>query len=563
MSLRTTAVQAALSALFLGLSVASSSAQFPVQPQWGGPASFPTNSSAPPMTMRQGPTPEIGYATPAYHLDADLMSPNVEPVAHVSRTLNAPEPPGSVGDLSLDALREELKKRDAGVDDSGVYGKGMIMVLDDEGKKYIRFLTWAQAWTKFTDNNPGTVDDFDELLDDSVDFGMRRARFLAYSQLTERYLIMMHVGINNQTFTNGGAAGSSGFGPNGVGKKPQLFFHDIYNEYAIVPQTKDGDFSMYTGAGLHYWNGVSRKSSSSTLTYMTLDANLFCWPNIEFSDEFARQLGWYTKGKWHKLDYRVAMNQPFNTDDRANLNHERAVNIPTNTWAYAGYFDWEFWDQESDLLPYKTSTWLGEKKVFNIGAGFYVHPDASGILNAQGQLERQDQLALGFDVYYDRPVGECGAAVTVYGVYYVYDYGDDYFRSIGIMNTGKLGSPGVLAANGITPTISGAGNAQPFMGTGEIFYIEGGYLLPKWVLGERFGRLQPFGAFTHKNLAYLDDPTFNWDMGFNYLLDGHRAKITMQYTLRPQFFERNIGGEVQRVSGGHAGELIVQAQVAL
>jgi hypothetical protein len=33
----------------------------------------------------------------------------------------------------------------------------MTILLDDEGKKYIRFLTWNQVWTNFTENNPGTV----------------------------------------------------------------------------------------------------------------------------------------------------------------------------------------------------------------------------------------------------------------------------------------------------------------------------------------------------------------------------------------------------------------------
>ncbi len=245
------------------------------------------------------------------------------------------------------------------------------------------------------------------------------------------------------------------------------------------------------------------------------------------------------------------------------MNRERAVNVPANTWAYAGYFDWEFWDQESNLLPYKTSSWLGEKKVFNVGAGFYYHPAASGILNDQDQLEQQGQLAVGVDAYYDRPVGDGGAAVTLYGVYYIFDYGDNYFRNIGIMNTGRLGEPPFLIANGIEPTISGAGNAQPFMGTGEIFYLEGGYVLPKWILGDKHGRLQPFAAFTHKNLAWLDDPAFDWDMGCNYLIDGHRAKITMQYSIRPQFFARPAGNTVERVHDGSAGELIIQAQVAL
>ena len=487
--------------------------------------------------------------------------------------------------FSLGELCEEIKRRDAAASSSADYGRGMTLVLDDKGKKYIRFLTWAQVWTTFTDNNPGTVfaqtnplgspEPFtEELKDSALDIGLRRIRFLTYSQLTERYLILLHVGINNQTFTTGGGSGTLGVGPNvsereapigayGRGKKPQVFVHDVWNEYAVLPESECSDVSLAVGAGLHYWNGVSRKSSSSTMGYMTVDAPIFTWPNIEFTDQFARQLGWYAKGKLHKLDYRVAINHPFNADAGAALNTERAVNVASHSLAFAGYFDWQFWDQESNLLPYRTSTWLGQKSVFNLGAGFYLHPDASGILDADGQLQKQDQLALGFDCYLDKPVGDCGAAVTLYGVYYVYDYGDNYYRDIGIMNTGRLGTPGFLAAEGITPTISGAGNAQPLMGTGEILYLEGGYLLPSWVLGESRGRLQPFGAFTHKNLAWLDDPAFNWDMGVNYLIDGHRAKLTFQYSLRPKFLAQTEEDVVHRVSDGSAGQFIIQAQVAL
>ena len=482
----------------------------------------------------------------------------------------ATEPAADTQFLSLDEIREELKRRDAKVKDSSEYGRGMTLVLDDEGKKYIRFLTWGQVWTTLTDNNPGTIDADGDFKDNSLDIGLRRVRFLTYSQLTDKYLILLHVGINNQTFTTGGDTGTRefgsdtrGFGPGGVGKKPQIFVHDFWNEYTIFPHSEGCDFSLATGAGIHYWNGVSRKSSSSTFSYMTLDSNIFCWPNIEFTDQFARQLGWYFKGKLHKLDYRFSVNHPFNTDDRGSLNAARAVNIGAHTLSLAGYVDWEFWDQESNVLPYKTSTWLGEKSVFNIGTGFYFQPDASGILDAADQLQKQDHLAVGIDCYFDKPVGDCGAVLTLYGVYYIYDYGDNYFRNIGIMNTGTLAPPAVLAAEGITPTISGAGNAQPFMGTGEILYLEGGYVLPSWLWPSSHGRLQPFGAFTHKNLAWLHDPAFNWDMGFNYLIDGHRAKITLQYSLRPQFFERNVGGSMQRVADGTAGQLILQAQIAL
>jgi hypothetical protein len=499
-------------------------------------------------------------------IDAGAADEYVEqPVTYLHEAMATElyESPRGLDFSCLDELREEIKRRDAAASSSSNYGRGMTLVLDEKGKKYIRFLTWAQVWTAFTDNNPGTVDAYGDLKDDSLDIGLRRTRFLTYSQLTEKYLILLHVGINNQTFTNGGGSGTAGIGPYGAGKKPQIFVHDVWNEYAVLPQSEGSDFSLALGAGLHYWNGISRKSSSSTMGYMTVDAPIFCWPNIEFSDEFARQLGWYAKGKFHKLDYRCAVTPPCNAAARPTLNPARAVNIATHSLAFAGYFDWQFWDQESNLLPYKTSTWLGEKSVFNIGAGFYVHPDASGILDAGGQLQKQDQLALGFDCYLDKPIGDCGAALTMYSAYYIFDYGDNYFRNIGIMNTGQLGSKDFLAAEGITPTISGAGNAQPFLGTGEILYLEGGYVLPSWVLGESHGKLQPFGAFTHKNLAWLDDAAFNWDMGVNYLLDGHRAKLTFQYSLRPKFIEQTEADTVRRVADGSVGEFIIQAQIAL
>jgi len=509
--------------------------------------------------------PDRPWAEPLPPIDAEIADDQPQQsVAYWNEVteMEADESPRGP-DFSFDDLYGQIKRRDAATEDSSNYGRGMTLVLDEKGKKYIRFLTWAQVWTSFTDNNPGTVDAYEDLKDSSLDIGLRRVRFLTYSQLTEKYLILLHVGINNQTFTNGGGSGTVGIGPYGAGKKPQIFVHDIYNEYAVLTPSECDDFSLAMGAGMHYWNGISRKSSSSTMCYMTVDSPIFCWPNIEFSDQFARQLGWYTKGKLHKLDYRFSVSQPFNADDRDTLNNERAVNIATHSLAFAGYFEWEFWDQESNLLPYKTSTWLGEKSVFNIGAGFYLHPDASGILDADDQLQRQDQLAVGIDCYLDKPVGDCGAALTLYSVYYIFDYGDNYFRNIGILNTGRLGSPDFLAAAGITPTISGPGNAQPFMGSGEILYLEGGYVLPSSMLGESRGKLQPFVAFTHKNLAWLDDPAFNWDMGLNYLIDGHRAKLTFQYSLRPQFFERTESGTVRRVADGSAGEFIIQAQVAL
>ena len=98
-------------------------------------------------------------------------------------------------------------------------------------------------------------------------------------------------------------------------------------------------------------------------------------------------------------------------------------------------------------------------------------------------------------------------------MYYIYDYGDNYFRNIGIMNTGRLGSPAVLAAARSHADDQRSGQCSAFHGNGRNLVPGRRLCAAVSVLGGTHGRLQPFGAFTHKNLAWLDDPAFNWDMG--------------------------------------------------
>jgi hypothetical protein len=109
-------------------------------------------------------------------------------------------------------------------------------------------------------------------------------------------MIVTHFGINNQTFTNGGAAGTSGTGGYGAGKKPGLFFHDAWNEYALVLPEKDKKFSLSLGGGLHYYMGLSRATMASTLNFLTIDAPIFNG-RTENSDQFADKWVYSPKGK--------------------------------------------------------------------------------------------------------------------------------------------------------------------------------------------------------------------------------------------------------------------------
>lgn len=435
------------------------------------------------------------------------------------------------------------------------YGAGMKFNLNEDGSKYMRFIVWNQIWFRSSQMNPGTMIG-GESASTGTDIGNRRLRFLAYSQISKRYMIVTHFGINNQTFTNGGAAGTSGTGGYGAGKKPSLFFHDAWNEYALILPEKDKKFSLSLGGGLHYYMGLSRATMGSTLNFLTIDAPIFNWPLIENSDQFARQMGLFAKGKYGKLEYRLSYNKPYATNlvptNVTSVDNAIAVDNSGNTkWSKAGYFEYQFLDQEANLLPYKVGSYLGTKKVFNIGAGFYTAPDATKS-SVNNVISKHNINLFAADVFLDLPIGkkENKMALTGYSVFYDYDFGPNYLRNVAIMNIGSV-DPNFTG----NKALAGPGNAQATIGSGNIWYTQAGILLPSKVAKPKV-RIQPFGAFTYKNFDALDKSSTQFDLGSNFFLDGQHAKITAQYSTRPVYTTpSNISGS--------KGDFIVQLQIYL
>lgn len=421
--------------------------------------------------------------------------------------------------------------------------KGLTLKLGD--KQFIRFITWHQVWLRWTDPNPGTIIGGSLQRDTYFDIGLRRSRLLAFAQLNE-FQIMTHFGINNQSFNNA--------------RKPQLFMHDVWTQYALFKNY------LQIGFGLHYWHGISRLTNQSTLNFLTLDAPITNWPTIERTDQFARFLGIWIKGQVAGLDYRISLNKPFRTDrdpdpiseDNPNPNPMSEYLGETNTLSVAGYVEYQFLDKESDSLPYKVGTYIGSKTIFNLGFGFYYHPDSMQSLTPDLTRERtHDTLLVGVDLFADLPLGdrETAGALSTYLVFYNYDFGPDHIRNIGIMNVAEQTDPTRVSLNG-------AGNAYPSIGTGQHVYFQLGYLLPpSWFGGFEF---MPYGAFQFSNMEALDDPMVLGEVGLNWFLQGHHAKITMAYRSRPIF--NNIappGLDADIREDGRAGEFIVQTMIFL
>lgn len=403
------------------------------------------------------------------------------------------------------------------------YGDGIKLNVNEDGSKFIRFITWHQVWSRFSENNTGSTR-LEQDAPQSFDFGLRRSRFLSYAQIDERFLILTHFGINNQTAISGGNNGRDG-------NRPIFFMHDAWLDYTVIPKY------LHIGAGLHYWNGLSRMGKASTLNFLTLDAPIFNWTTIDQTDQFARRIGIFAKGKAGRLVYNFSLTDPFKTNLDKVIEMDRSNYSPyNNSKVVDGYISYEFLEQEGNSLPFTIGTYLGDQKVFNLGFGFLQNTDAmwyetTAANGVSVDTVFADMRLFSFDAFLDIPVkGDAkNGSITAYTVAYFYDMGKNNVRLIGIMNPADGGGPM-------------RGNAVPTIGTGTILYYEMGYALPR-----RSNKLviQPFFSVSHARLEGLRNsigdivPSNVFNVGSNLLFAGHHAKLTINYRNRPDFTDVN------------------------
>ena len=165
------------------------------------------------------------------------------------------------------------------------YNGGFKIKFDSSGEKYMRIISWAQFQMSHSDDGLSNTS--------NTNFNLRRARVLMYAQINKNFLILTHFGLNNLNSQN--------MTPLGTDDPAQLFFHDVWLQYNF-------NANHSVGAGLHYYNGISRLNSQSTLNMLTMDNNRQSWPTSGLSDQFFRHIGIFFKGNFGKLQYRLTIN---------------------------------------------------------------------------------------------------------------------------------------------------------------------------------------------------------------------------------------------------------------
>lgn len=225
------------------------------------------------------------------------------------------------------------------------FKNGLILYLNNDSTHFIKSTFVNQTWIRYNQNNPGSTV-YNTLENNTFDIGLRRTRIQMFGLITDRVFVYTQFGQNNFNYLSA--------------RKTGAFFHDVTGEYAVSPK------HLWLGAGLTGWSGLSRYSSPSIGTIMTMDAPLFQQATNDATDQFLRKLSIYGKGKVGKLDYRVAVSKPMVIENSTLYTNKISTHSDFSRISpklqYQGYFMYQFFDKESNQLPYTVGSYLGKKE---------------------------------------------------------------------------------------------------------------------------------------------------------------------------------------------------------
>ncbi len=421
---------------------------------------------------------------------------------------------------------------------------GLKIYLNDDSTRWVKGTGMAQIWLRYNDNNPGSTI-YGTPVSTTFDVGIRRARYQVLSQVNKKVFFYTQIGINSYNSL--------------TSRKTPIFFHDATAEYDVYKKC----FTL--GGGLSGWNGTSRYTSSGVTNILAMDLPYYQETFNDITDQFVRKLGVYAKGQIGRLDYRYSVANPFpiqNTVSGTGTSTSTLNATDTNISYYStrapkmlhqGYLFWQFMDKESNQVPYMAGSYLGKKRILNLGTGFAYQQDAMWNRNTKGDTVSTAIQQIGADVFFDYYLNkEKQTAITAYASFTNFDFGPNYVRNTGPMNT----------ANGVNSkkSFNGQGSNAPMYGTGQVMYAQAAYLFKKDLL-KTHGTLQPYGQFFYGNFQRLKDPVVVYNIGFNWIQGGQNSKMSIDYQSRP-IFNTDINGNIVETKSARRGMVVLQYQVA-
>lgn len=421
--------------------------------------------------------------------------------------------------------------------------------LNESGTHFFKVTFLNQTWLRLNQSNPGTTV-IQEPKASTFDIGLRRTRIQMFGQISDHVFVYFQFGMNNFNYLNGFPAFNTTGTPSN--RKVGAFFHDAVGEYLVW---KNKDY-LKIGGGLTIVNGLSRFSSPSVSSIMSLDVPVFAQATVDQTDEFSRKLSVYARGQVGHVDYRIAISDPFpiQTNGAAPpaLSNTANFALKGHNKQFQGLFLYQFFDKEANQTPgYMTGTYLGTKKIFNLEAGFITQKNALWSKETGASDTTYHNMNLwSIASFLDMPVNrQTGTAINAYLGYFHTDYGTNYLRFNGIMNPASGIAAGYPAGT--------QGNAFPMFGTGSVVYSQLGYLMKRDLFGAGNGTLMPYVQAQIANYQRVTQTLGVYNIGVNYLIKGHNGKFTLDYQNRP-YYEAS---GTQYAPSGRRGQFTLQYQV--
>lgn len=409
------------------------------------------------------------------------------------------------------------------------FGQDSIPFIKEEKKEapFKPTFNWnvrAQIWLRNSDLNNGSLIN-NEPTSNHTDISIRRIRIPMSAQITPRLYAFAMLGDNNYKLRD---------------TKSFIRVLDFYAEYAFSKH-------LEIGMGKSGWQGLSRWNVRSSTSLMGLDSPLFPLNTVEKNDDIARQYGIWFKGQAGHFDYRLSFNQPKEITVAPQGKVDFANNKPR--WKTSSYVKYQFFENESNKSAYQAGTYLANKKVFNIGAGFQYQEKAFSDGDAQDPTTTfYDMKHWAVDSFLNLPLKN-EQAITAYLGFYDFNYGKDYVRNLGANN------PTSEVENG---DFNGPGVAFPMMGTGTTWYLQFGYAFKTNNLFHYPVTIQPNVAIQHAHWDALKDPMTVYDFTINFLVNGSQNnKISLGYQYRPIFDALSL------TNTNYKGMAVLQYQIAL
>lgn len=395
--------------------------------------------------------------------------------------------------------------------------------LNESGSHWFQGTFLNQTWIRYNESMPGTKLNGANA-PETFDIGLRRTRIQMFGQISDHTFLYFQFGMNNVN-AQAALAGTNN-------RKIQAFFHDAVGEYKVFKANN----WLKIGAGLTITNGLSRFSQPSIGTIATLDVPVFLQATVDQTDEFSRKLSVYARGQIGKIDYRFSLSDPYPIGNSGSATPTKLPTSASFAWVghhkqYQTYLMYQFFEHENHTTPYMTGTYLGRKRILNIASGIIYQKDATwynSSLTGGNDTTYNDMVLWSVESFYDAPIHKAkGTALNLFAGFYSMNYGKQYLRYSGQMNP-------VGSNTGGTSLNGAAGNAYPMFGSGNSFYAQAAYLFKRNLLGEK-GTLQPFASFRAANYQALNAPLNVYDLGINWLIDGHRSKLSLDYQLIPVY----------------------------